>query len=174
MEIGKQTAAQRLIHAAIRSIVREDDPLASHVLIVAAFDLLREYGKAKKIVLQSDFLSRLPAQLGKEVAAGIKAIYNFARHSDRDPDLTVDIATLTPFTDAFVAMTVQMYVELFGGETRVMALFRAFVMVHHPHMMGDKWAAESSANPNVKSLAMLSRSDQLASLHLLMIQADDS
>ena len=72
MEIDKQTVARRLIHAAIRSVIRQDDPLAAHVLIVGAFDLLRQYAKTKGIELRSDFLNRLPPDLAKEAIGGIE------------------------------------------------------------------------------------------------------
>jgi hypothetical protein len=57
VDIDKQTVARRLIHSAIHSVLRQDDPLAAHVLIVGAFDLLRQYAKTKGIELRSDFLA---------------------------------------------------------------------------------------------------------------------
>jgi hypothetical protein len=84
MDIDKQTAARRLIHAAIRNVVRQDDPLAAHVLIVGAFDLLRQYATAKGLRLKSDIMTHVPQGMAKEVIDALKLIYNFVRHSDRD------------------------------------------------------------------------------------------
>jgi len=154
------------------AMFRQDDPLAAHVLIVGAFDLLRQYAKTKGIELRSDFLNRLPPDLAKEAIGGLKMIYNFARHSDRDPDQKIDIAKLTPFTDGFIAITAQMYKECFKSETRHMELFRAFVAIHHPEAMSEEWNRHFSALPAARQLAKLPRSDQLENLRLLFEQPD--
>ena len=108
----------------------------------------------------------------KEAIGGLKMIYNFARHSDRDPDQKIDIAKLTPFTDGFIAITAQMYKECFKSETRHMELFRAFVAIHHPEAMSEEWNRHFSALPAARQLAKLPRSDQLERLRLLFEPPD--
>jgi hypothetical protein len=150
--------------------VCQDDPLAAHVLAVGAFDLVRQYAACKRIELRSNFLSRLPPDLAKEAVNGLKLIYNFVRHSDRDPDKSVDTSTLTPFTDIFIALAAQLYREAFGSETKHMELFRAFTYIRHPRMISAE-AREGFANlPAVRAMAALSRDEQLESLNQLFEQ----
>ena len=71
MQLDKQTAARQLIHAAIRNVSNEDDPLAAHVLIVGALDLIRQYAAKKDLQLKSDFLARLPPGVAREAINGL-------------------------------------------------------------------------------------------------------
>jgi len=52
--IDKEIAARRLIHAAIRNIAALEDPVANHVLVMAAHDVIREYAIAKGITTYTD------------------------------------------------------------------------------------------------------------------------
>jgi hypothetical protein len=164
MRLDKQAAARRLIHAAIRNVSSEDDPLAAHVLIVGAFDLIRQYAAKKDLQLKSDFLARLPPGVAREAINGLKLIYNFVRHSDRDPDGSVDISTLTPFTDVFIEMTGQMYREAFESETQHMQYFRVFACLQHPKLLTGEKGDEFSALPEVQSLRTQPRARRMETL----------
>jgi hypothetical protein len=170
--MDKRTTARRLIHSAIRLAVLQEDPLATHVLIVSAHNLMRQYAASKEIPLMNDVISQVHPSFTKEVADALNKLYNFLRHSDRDPDATIDISQIEPFTDAFIAITAQMYVELFHEDTTHMRLFRALVAMDHPHLMTEEYNRRFAAVPGAEALRDLSRTERLRVFKEMLGQPD--
>ena len=113
MEIDKQTAARRLIHAAIRLACQREDPLAIHILIMSAHDLIRDCAEARGKNLENSIQPKIPADQRKEVRDSLKEMHHFLRHAKEDADKTLDDSEVDSFNDALIAVTCQMHKELF-------------------------------------------------------------
>ena len=113
MEINKQTAARRLIHAAIRLACQREDPLAIHILIMSAHDVIRDCAEARGKHLENSIQPKIPADQRKEVRDSLKEMHHFLRHAKEDADKTLDDSEVDSFNDALIAVTCQMHKELF-------------------------------------------------------------
>ncbi len=57
MEIDKKTAARRLIHSAIRNTCYGGDPLATHIMVWSAYDVIKGCASNANVTLKSDTLA---------------------------------------------------------------------------------------------------------------------
>jgi hypothetical protein len=152
MEIDKQTAARRLIHSAIRHTCYGGDPLATHIMVWSAYEVIQDCANHAKVTLKSDTLRQVSELAGddklrREVWRGLRGIHNFVRHADNDPDGKIDVAKVEPFTEALIVITAQMYEELFGETTKHMEVYEIFARLNVPALPDPKIKAEMQSDP---------------------------
>lgn len=91
--ITRQQACKRLLRAAIKSFVRGDEPLSTHLCIQAAFRVCRDI--VKKRDPQTDWFTQIirPERLREFIHAHAR-LANFLKHADKDPAEAIDLHDL--------------------------------------------------------------------------------
>jgi hypothetical protein len=135
--IDKQEAIRHLLHAAIRLILKKEDPFAIHMLVQSADKLLIDFAKKSGQELRVDWDLYIKSEHQTAFFEKHRAIYNYFKHADRDfgTDLPVhDIMMLNIMT---LFICVANYVTVFKHHTNHMTLFQAFVMALRPQIISD-------------------------------------
>ena len=135
--IGKQDAIRHLVHAAIRLILKMEDPFAIHLLVQSADKLLIDFAKKSGQELRMDWEIYIKPEYHTAFFEKHRAIYNYFKHADRDfgADLPVhDIMMLNIMT---LFICVANYVTVFKHQTNHMTLFQMFVMALRPQIISD-------------------------------------
>ena len=153
VHITKQAAARRQIDAAIRILFAEEDPLAVHIVVDAARNLLVDLANKneKQLVFWDDAYSDGLKQLQKHFPAKtlmwnlqkVKSWYgyesrrpaNFLKHANDDATKTLNPATLN--TDHLLLEACTIYMELGFKPTPEMNAFARWHLAVYPHEEQD-------------------------------------
>jgi hypothetical protein len=133
--MNKQEAIRRLIHAAIRMIVAEEDPFAIHLLIQSAdktsIDLAKRLGRELRV----DWTLYIKDEFQKEFFEKHRAIYNYFKHGNRDfdQDLVIENIMTRNLMDLYILIA--NYNSLFKEKTHHMVLFQIFVLQVYPKIV---------------------------------------
>lgn len=162
--INKEQAARRLIHAAIRNIAREEDPVANHVLVMACGDLLREYCEAKGLTHGFEISAYLAPDRRREIIKDyIKKGYYFLKHARLDSDDMYDETNLAEVNKAMTLINCLTFQSVFGQLTRHMALLLVFEQIEHPQLLTEQGRKMVLATPVAMTLAQMSLNERRAS-----------
>ena len=104
--IGKQEAIRHLLHAAIRLIMKTEDPFAVHLIIHSADKMLIDIAKSRKEELKMDWELYIKDEFHTDFFTKHRATYNYFKHAQKDAatDLPVyDIMMLNVMT-LFIAI----------------------------------------------------------------------
>jgi len=136
------------------------DPLAIHILIVSASDVIRDCAKERGIKLKHDIMESIRPEMRKEVADVLRKSHNFLRHANKDADTTIDVSRIDVFNDGLIALTSAMYHERFGENTKHMSLFRVLTVLNYPHLMTEEYRRLQSPNPGWTELTTASHEER--------------
>jgi hypothetical protein len=130
--LSKQEAIRHLIHAAIRMIIDEEDPLATHLIVQSADKTLIDIAKKRGKELRFDWELYIKDEFHKEFFKRRRAMYNFLKHADRDfaDDMPIDNIMTRNLMDLYVLIA--NYNTLFDEKTNHMILFQIFVIQVFP------------------------------------------
>jgi hypothetical protein len=161
--LDKLEAARRQLECAIRLVAAEDDELAIHTLVMAAYGILEDLSKGGPYyeIGVKPFLT----EIGQK---RFRATANFLKHADRDPR-----AVHTPedlgMTDTRIGVCITLYRELKGTFTPAMAAFHNWMVVRHP----DEFNIAEDEDKDVEELyrqglTIIDRSTSLIMLNALL------
>ena len=126
--IDKKEGVRHVLHAAIRSVLNEEDPFAIHLLCQSAekvlIDLLKNQGS-------DDPFSIIPAEKRNEWYDVHRETYNFLKHADRDSG-RVGVYDIVVSNDMLILACIIRFGLLFGAYTRHMGFFMIFTGVLYP------------------------------------------
>ena len=95
MMINKHIAARRLIHAAVRNLTDQEDPVANRVVVMAAFDLMREYAGTKGVADYVDIGNAFKPDFKRQgITDYVKKAWYFLKHAKDDTDKELDTSRL--------------------------------------------------------------------------------
>jgi hypothetical protein len=159
MPINKQLAIRRLIHAAIRQFVDGDDPLAVHLLAMAAVDVMRGYAKAKGKTFRSatDYVEK--GQEGK-VLKELKKVYNFLKHSDTDADAILEPNDLDRTNQVVLIGACLNYIAVFDEATHHMQAYLVYCAYDAPDFLQDDAREEIMRLPDAHELVSMTPADR--------------
>jgi len=148
--VSKLDVARCQMNEAIHLFFEQRDPIAIHTLAAAAAQVLYDLCKARGIenLLRNTKLIR--ADKRKYWNQQIKALENFCKHADRDPDATHEFRLDVVETMIFDAT--HMYSRITERHTCESSLFGIWFFMNHPN-----WLLESDFKR--KLMAGLSRLD---------------
>jgi hypothetical protein len=139
--INKEQTMRRLIHAAIRGILFEEDPVPLHVTVMAAHDMLRYYVQVKRLPVNT-LTSMIKPEHQKQVMDKLNEGYNFLKHARTDVDGTYDEAHLHEANKSATLVNCIMFGETFGYSTVHMKVFGGYQAMEHPEFIADGAARE--------------------------------
>jgi hypothetical protein len=165
-DITKEEVARREIEAAIRMYFSEEDAIAVHIVASAAYRVLTDICKRKKIRSGHDeIMDRIVPDKKKEARRLMTAAYDYFRHADgkfadRDPDLVL------PHFDeegdgVFIFICCDTYRRCYGKMTTTMSAYVAWFLVGHPDMvLADHPLLPALAGKAAEDFRRLSLSEQ--------------
>jgi hypothetical protein len=124
--VDKFDAARRQIECAIRLVAAEEDELAIHTLVMAAYSILEDLSKGRRYY--EDGIKTHLTKIGRK---RFRATANFLKHADRDsdaalkPDGTEDI-------EWRIGWCIILYRDLKEKFTPGMAAFHNWMVIRHP------------------------------------------
>jgi hypothetical protein len=101
IRLTKMDAARRQLQTAIRLWFADDDPVSIHTLAAASHEILNSLYKLRglsDLIFDSEVVVD---EYRKEWITAIRAVPNFFKHADRDPEATLDFA---PATNEFLIL----------------------------------------------------------------------
>jgi hypothetical protein len=138
MKITKLDAAKQQIEMAIVLFFNNNDPISTHTLTNAAYEILVGVGERKNVkpivkrlefLLNDDQLKQIGnAKIKDARKMAVKILntpYNFMKHGKNDPTETLEFEP--QFNEAFLWDACRMYVALTNSMTDIMEYFIAYV-----------------------------------------------
>jgi hypothetical protein len=128
--IDKREGVRHVLHAAIRSVLNEEDPFAIHLLCQSAekvlIDLLEKQGSTEPLSLI------IPVEKRRQWFSIHRETYNFLKHADRDSDDRLGVHNIVASNDLLLLACIIRFGLLFGPYTRHMSAFMIFADVLYP------------------------------------------
>ncbi len=134
--INKIDAAKRQIECAIRLVAAEEDELAIHTVVMAAYGVLEHLAKGSEY-FETGMKPHL-TQIGRD---RLRSTANFLKHADRDPDGAI---SPPPPGDLEwrIGFCILLYRHLDGAFTPTMAAFHCWMVLLRP----DEFQIEEDAD----------------------------
>jgi hypothetical protein len=135
MDLNKQQAIERLVNWSIRATFGLEDPVPVHVILMASYDALREYAKAKNIFIEFEWNDYIKEEFQKEwVNKYFKNKFYFLKHGTPDIE-TTSFENLTSINDIQLLHNIMMYQTIFGQTSAHMKQFSLVVMGIYPRLV---------------------------------------
>jgi hypothetical protein len=133
--INKQEAIRHLLHAAIRLIMKAEDPFAIHLLVHSADKLLIDVSKKTGQELKVDWELYIKDEHHKDFFEKHRELYNYFKHADQDFNIELPIQNIAIQNIMNLFISVVNYVSLFKQNTNHMILFQWFIMALRPNFL---------------------------------------
>jgi hypothetical protein len=128
----------RLIHAAVRNITDQEDPVANHVVVMAAFDLMREYAETKGVADYVDIGNAFKPDFKRQgITDYVKKAWCFLKHAKDDTDKELDTSRLAGVNLAFTCINCLNYKLVFNETTSHMNLILSYVASESPELLKE-------------------------------------
>ncbi len=130
--LDKKRAIRHLIHAAIRLVMKQENPYAIHLIIHSADKMILDLAKKRGIEITIDWQKGVSQQRFSQFISQERAIYNYLKHADKDsfneaPVRDIMIANIKTICSASIN-----YATLFSEQTDHMTCFLIFVVTLLP------------------------------------------
>lgn len=132
--LSKVEAGRRQLDSAIKMFFSDFDPVATHTVVAAAYDLLRGLCQhaGKRISVKDSPL--IQESRRKEYIKEVNRAQNFFKHSERDP--TSKLLFRPKVSALFILDAVIQYTALGGHPSRPMRVFLLWAQLMFPNVLG--------------------------------------
>lgn len=134
LRCSKMGAALAQLDEAIFMYFNQRDPLATHTLVAAAYQILSDlHGPG---FVERSLRQYVEPDEAQKVIAGIRNSQNFLKHADRDPDSILDFDPAV--TEYLLLECLFIYVEHVDSSPKLtpnMKAYENWFVVHHPEIM---------------------------------------
>lgn len=130
--LDKKRAIRHLIHAAIRLVMKQENPFAIHLIIHSADKMILDLAKKRGVEVTIDWQKGVSQQRRSQFFRQYRAIYNYLKHADEDfldelPVRDIMMANIKTICSASIN-----YAILFSEQTDHMKCFLIFVVTLLP------------------------------------------
>lgn len=163
--ITRRQAVRGQLHTAIDLVAFQGDPISAHTLAAASSSLMHDLARAAGVTPFHDlFKDRIVPDRHKEWFAAVNRNSNFAKHADRDPEITE--SKLNPGATHFeIFEGLEDYAATYKEITFPMASFRCFMLLEHPTIFRSDFKMPISAD--LANMAAIAKSPVAALAFLL-------
>lgn len=160
--LSKRDVARQEIEIAIRVLFEQRSCIVAHTLAWTAIDILGGLAaKAGKQTTLANMQNYIKPEFLSQWYTIMKRNYNFAKHADRDAEESISFSSRQAETAIFTA--VEDYMSVFGQNTQIMAIFKAWFFMAYPGWIKDthkplafeKFAFLNHADARSRALSML-------------------
>jgi hypothetical protein len=163
--IDKPKAIRHMLHASIRMLINEEDPLATHLICQSCKKIISDYAVASGIDLQMSWTKSISADNHKEFFSRYRFIYNFLKQADNDHDDYVDVEGIFVANDITTLINCVNMIRLAGHSSSHVWIFLSFINVRYPAFLVDsdlrRYCAELSHDCSEDRSIILERSEVL-------------
>jgi hypothetical protein len=124
--VDKFDAARRQIECAIRLVAAEEDELAIHTIVMAAYSILEDLSKDRRYYEEG-----IKTHLTKIGRKRFRATANFLKHADRDSGAVLKPCGIEDI-EWRIGLCVILYRDLKEKFTPEMAAFHNWMVIRHP------------------------------------------
>lgn len=135
--LGKQEAIRHLIHAAIRLIMKMEDPFAVHLLVHSADKMLIDLAEKRGQELRVDWKLYIKDEWHKAFFKRYRETYNYLKHAKEDFAADLPVHDIMMLNVMALFICIANYNELFSELRDHIRLFLAFVMMLLPKIIID-------------------------------------
>lgn len=153
--MNKQEAVRHLIHAAVRLIVKQEDPFAIHLLIHSADQVIRDIAKRKKKELKFDWDIYIKDEYLDQFHALHKETTNFLKHGQGDVDGKLRVDNVAELNAMTLFLVIVNYNSLFNDISDHMRAFFIFTQIMTPQVIVSSISDNPAYLSNLKSLERL-------------------
>lgn len=167
MNANKIDAARRLIDAAIRMLLAQEDPLAVYAIAQSGFNILRDLcEKNNGQGFYKELTANIRPGMEKKFWKELNKTWNFLKHADRDPDSSLENVS-EELNEATLFMATQLYNDLGQKLTIEMWVVLFFVSAQHPDFILDSNPFKSFFQ-NLAEVRRMPRHEQLQYFNALL------
>ncbi|HZM08431.1 MAG TPA: hypothetical protein VFC11_08295 [Methylocella sp.] len=135
MILSKEQALERMLNAAVRATISLEDPLPVHVILMATYDALREFAKAKSIFIEIEWTDYIKDEFQQKwVNEYFKNKFYFLKHGTPDT-ASVDFKNIAFLNDMQLLHNVMMYRTIFSRISAHMRQFWVVLVGIYPHLI---------------------------------------
>lgn len=134
--VSKLDAARRQLETAVVLYFAERDPVSIHTLTAAAYNVLRDIGRARKtspMLIKEQALAWVQPEHVSSIRKKINEAENFFKHADKDPEGEIEFSPEQTELLLFDACT--QYRTLVGESLPLLMLFSTWFIIHHPDII---------------------------------------
>jgi hypothetical protein len=153
IRVSKLDAARRQLQTAITMWFREDDPVATHTLACAAYEVLHAVSKARD-PNRPDLLfdsAHVPQEDRKELNDFLRAAANFFKHGDRDPHAVLEFSP--GLTLAFLYYGIHGFLLCGEPLPKEFNIFIRWLQISHPEMLPEESQQKPAERVAIQRLA---------------------
>jgi len=136
LKVSKTDAAKRQIETAIRLWFYSGDPVSIHTLATAAHRILHDLGRKRGLASVLRQWPGVRPEHKKELRSLFTRYENFFKHADKDPEALLDFNPEA--TEVFIFDAVLIYRSLTQEVSPILETFKAWMLVHKPHLMDER------------------------------------
>jgi hypothetical protein len=135
MILSKEQALERTLNAAVRATIALEDPLPVHVVLMATYDALREYAKAKSIFIEIEWTDYIKDEYQQQwVNEYFKNKFYFLKHGT--PDVaSVSFENITAINDMQLLHNIAMFRNIFRRTSAHMNQFLTLLIGIYPDIL---------------------------------------
>ncbi len=146
LRISKLDAARRQLDAALLLYFNDGDPIAVHTLAAATHGILRDLAQksGSHTLIERSLLHSVGEDLTMQAMGATRAVQNFLKHADRDPDAVLEFSpesTILQFLDSAAT-----YLEITGEQTLLQRALETWLLLHYPWLWKSTNIAQRAAD----------------------------
>jgi hypothetical protein len=112
--IDKQEAIRHLLHAAVRLVLKMEDPFAIHLIVHSADKMLIDVAKKQNQELRVDWELYIKDEFHEPFFKKHRATYNYFKHADKDFATSLPIHDIMMLNVMTLFITIANYAKLFS------------------------------------------------------------
>lgn len=155
LTISKLDAARRQLQTAIALWFSGGDPVATHALAYAAYEIIHAVSK-KRNPNRRDLLfdsAQVSEENRKEINNALKSHANFFKHGDRDSEAVIDFKPA--LTEGFLVFAVAGFDLCGEAQSDEFVAFKNWMRLHKPGFMAEAERKAFEERMSVEQLAQL-------------------
>lgn len=143
--LGKIDIIAEHITAAIQLMAIEANPYSTHVLVMAADEMILQVAEARKVALTLDYRIYVKDEYHKDYRDQVRKAYNWFKHADRDANdeyTGPSSKNLAQVNEIQTLVNVKSYTEIGGALTKIFTDYLLFLSIKDPKYMKDDYLKE--------------------------------
>lgn len=145
MNVSKLDAAKRQLEAAIYLFFRNGDPISTHTLTGAAYEIFETLCDAQGVrsIIAQGLSEMIRPDKQAEVRKKLNDPKNFFKHADKDPKSTLDF---NPEVSAiYMWDAIRMYRTLTSEFPKIFKIFTVWFSMKNPDLLSDETIKQTFA-----------------------------
>lgn len=136
------------IVAAIQMIAIQSSPVSTHVIVMAAEEMIRQVAAARNVPITADYRIFIKDEFQSEYLNRVRKAYNWFKHADRDANAAYDgppLKDLPKVNDILTLINIMGHAEIGGIAAPIFSDYATFLSLKYPEYMKPSFLSEYPA-----------------------------